>query len=228
MSNSVARAKELLDSLNLETSKDWTIEDVIAKRDANKAAEVIRLVTTDKEFRPTKVGEKARTDKSTAKKMLELRSTLERFNDDEGSEDYRPFWKEMKEINDYYFLLFVKDLYQLDNTLMDKVNELRNREDSAKANELQDKQAKKEDIRIKKQALNDAVNAKISAGEEYELFIAAARKDDGEIQVTSFSDEDAASEWVETFEYGDSGYGSILTIKKDGSAAVGTRKLYTA
>ena len=89
MSNSVERAKELLDSLNLEKPTDWTIEDVIAKRDARKAAEVIRLVTTDKSFKPTKVGEKARTDKGTAKKMLELRGILERFNDDEGNEDYR-------------------------------------------------------------------------------------------------------------------------------------------
>ena len=228
MSNSVQKAKELLDSFDFDISTNWTIEDVLAKRDAGKASEIIRLAITEKGFETTKAGEEAAVEKSVAKKMLELRAILEKLDDSEGREEYRTFWKEMKEINDYYFLLFVKDLYQTDNTLMEKVNELRNRENSIKASELHDKQAKKEVLRAKKQALGDAVNAQIDAGIIYEPFIVAARKNNDAIEIASYSDESEASEWIESFDFGDSGYGAILTIKKDGTAAVGTRKLHTA
>ena len=125
MSEAVKKAKELLAEFEAPASEKWTLDDVLGKRDADKASEVIRLVVNNPDFPPMKVGDRARTDKSTANKMLTLRKTLKAFKASEGNPDYVPFWQEMLEINDYYFLLFVKDLAELDENLMDGVNELR-------------------------------------------------------------------------------------------------------
>jgi len=121
----VDQVKSKIRSLNLSDSEDWTPAMVI--NDADKAAEVIKLAITDKDFVEFefKNGTKVRTNISTAKKMLTLRSTLESFTRTENDISYSVFWKEMKELNDAYFLQFFIDLYETDDNLMSTVNRIR-------------------------------------------------------------------------------------------------------
>lgn len=143
MSEALKNAKAILAEFEIPVESAWTLEDVLGKKDADKASEVIRLVISNPDFPPMIVGKKARTDAETAKKMLKLRKTLKTFDATEGNPDYAPFWKEMIELNDYYFLLFVKDLADLDADLMAGVNELRKKETEKKATKTRKPRAKK-------------------------------------------------------------------------------------
>ncbi len=127
----VEQVKAKIRSLNLAESEDWTPAMVI--NDADKAAEVIKLAITDKDFVEFefKNGNKVRTNVSTAKKMLTLRNTLYSFTSTENDISYSVFWKEMKDINDAYFLQFFIDLYETDENLMATVNRIRREKKAA-------------------------------------------------------------------------------------------------
>lgn len=129
--NAVEQVRQNIKKLNLVDSEDWTI--VMVLNDADKAAEVIKLAITDKDFVQFefKNGRKLRTNVTTAKKMLTLRGTLGTFTATEENDTYAMFWKEMKETNDAYFLQFVIDLYETDENLMDTVNRLRREKKAA-------------------------------------------------------------------------------------------------
>lgn len=209
MSEAVNKTKELIASLNLASSSSWTIQDVLEKEDANKAAEIIRLVTNDEDFFPIKVGEKARTDASTAAKMLTLRNTLVSFEADEGNEGYRKFWREMKELNDYYFLQFVYDLYKMHDGLMDDVNRLRLEEKS----NIQEEKEKK--------ATLEEIAASVESDADYLVVVS-----NGETkQLDNVKD---AESFIKELKFSDGEFGAILKRKVDGVYSVGKRKLYEA
>ena len=119
------RVRANIKRLNLSTEDAWTITDVI--EDADKAAEVIKLVTSEEDFEWLVFGDgsKRRSNVSTSKKMLSLRTSLKTFINTEDNDTYMLFWTEMKDINDAYFIQFVLDLYEADENLMDKVNRIR-------------------------------------------------------------------------------------------------------
>lgn len=123
--NAVETVRANLKKLNLVESDDWTPTIVVA--DADKAAEVIKVAISDKDFVEFEFrnGRKLRTNVSTAKKMLSLRGTLKTFTDTEENDTYAMFWKEMREVNDAYFLQFFIDLYETDENLMDTINRIR-------------------------------------------------------------------------------------------------------
>lgn len=123
--NAVETVRANIRKLNFKDSEDWTPAMVVA--DSDKAAEVIKLAITDKSFVEFefKSGRKLRTNVSTAKKMLTLRNTLKTFTATEENDTYAQFWKEMRDINDAYFLQFWIDLYETDENLMNTVNRLR-------------------------------------------------------------------------------------------------------
>lgn len=123
--NAVDQVKANIKRLNLVESEDWT--PVMVVNDADKAAEVIKIAITDKSFVDFEFtdGRKVRTSASTAKKMLTIRTNLKNFTATEDNDTYAKFWKEMRDLNDAYFLQFFVDLYETDENLMDTVNRLR-------------------------------------------------------------------------------------------------------
>lgn len=220
MSEAVNKTKELIASLNLASSSSWTIQDVLGKEDADKAAEIIRLVTNDEDFFPIKVGEKARTDASTAAKMLTLRNTLVSFEADEGNEDYRKFWREMKELNDYYFLQFVYDLYKMHDGLMDDVNRLRLEEKSTIQEEKEKKEKEQAEISTKKATL-DEIAAGFESDTDYLVVVSNGK-------INQFDNVKDAESFINDLKFSEGEFGAILKRKVDGVYSVANRKIYEA
>lgn len=123
--NAVETVRANIKKLGIMESDNWTPAMVIT--DADKAAEVIKLAISDPSFVDFefKSGRKVRTSSSTAKKMLTVRNNLKNFTATEDNDTYSMFWKEMRDINDAYFLQFFIDLYETDENLMDTVNRVR-------------------------------------------------------------------------------------------------------
>ena len=123
--NAVQRVKANIAAILKQDNDEWTIQDVLA--DPDKAAEVIKLAITDKDFVSFefKSDTKRRTDISTARKMLNIRNTLSTFTETEENSTYAEFWKEMRDVNDSYFFQFVIDLYTIDENFLNTVNRLR-------------------------------------------------------------------------------------------------------
>ena len=232
MSRAKERAEELLAEYSSPINVDWTLDDVLGKRDGDKAAEIIRLVTEAEGFMPfviqngsvvSKSKKKARTDVSSAKKMLSIRKTLKEFERTEANDNYVGFWEEMLEINDYYFLLFVKDLYDLDNDLMDGFNKFRREHMEGKEKDKAAKElAKKKTANQKKILAGMANKADIQQD-----FVVAVAGEGGDF-IEQFSDEEEAKDFIENYNFQEGQYGAILTPKKDGTWACGARKVYTA
>ena len=123
-----------IDAIETEDDSDLTLYDCVHNPDL--AVYAVSLVVNAKDFPPFvidkegfKKGNKVfRTDVTTAKRMLTMRKELEKYRANESNPEYAPFWDDMLEINEAYFLKFFADLYDLDPDLMDGVNRLRKEE----------------------------------------------------------------------------------------------------
>ena len=135
-----------INAIEAEDNPDLTVYDCTHNPDL--AIYAVSLIVNAKDFPPFvidksgfKKGNKVfRTDVTTAKKMLAMRKELEKYNANESNAEYAPFWYDMLEINEAYFLKFFADLYALDPDLMVGVNKLR-REEIARKEEANRKRS---------------------------------------------------------------------------------------
>ena len=121
------KLEELIsEAAEIEGAPEWTLTEAV--RNPEIAWEIINLLIRDDKFITEIVGkskDKFRTNVSTIKEMSALRKKIVKYADGDYADDYKAFYKELRDVLDTYAAKVLLDMYKEDETVIQKASELK-------------------------------------------------------------------------------------------------------